>query len=152
MAPTCWIGKGQGDGAEIVRRHAHIAVADDEDVVRGCSLHPLHGDDLVVDVVGLAAGGKELRRNVRIACGDAAGDLQAGIRKVARAEEDFVLRIILPEKSIEVGFEIGSAPCSGLNRVSGGVKPGRSASLARAARRSRRYCGTADQHHAGEDR
>jgi len=65
-------------------------------------LHGFHGSDFIVDVIGLAAGGKKPCRNVRKARGDAPGDLQSRIVRVACAEEDFVDRVILVEEAGQI--------------------------------------------------
>ncbi len=92
MPPTLRVGKGEGHGAQVVWRNAHIAVADDEDVVRGVGFHQLHGSDFGVDVVGLAAGGEELDRNVRMTRGHAARGFQALRRSQCARRKGFRMR------------------------------------------------------------
>ena len=99
------IGEGQGHGAQVDRRDAHIAVADDEDVVGGSFFHQFHGADLGVDV-GRLAGGEEFCGNLRITSGDATRDREARVVRSARAEEDFVFGIVLLEEGGEMFFEI----------------------------------------------
>src|SRR5208282_1090029 len=72
-------GKGQRHGAQVIRRHAHVAVGDDEDFVSGLELHLFHGGDFGVDVAGLAAGDEKFDGYVRVPRGDTVGGGETGI-------------------------------------------------------------------------
>ena len=75
--------------------------------MRGVGFHQLHRSDLGVDVIGLAAGRKKLRRDLRMPRGHAARGCETCVVRAPRAENDFVLRIILRKKRLEVGLEAG---------------------------------------------
>jgi len=98
------IAEGRGDGAQIARLHMHVAVADNQQIVLRGRAHQFQRGYFGVDVLRLA-GAEKTRRNMRMARGHAAGNLHAGVVGAARAEENLVVGVVLPEEAVEVRFE-----------------------------------------------
>jgi len=101
------VGEREGNGAEVVRGDADVAVADDEDVMIGGGFHDFHGGYFGVDVVGLTLGGEELCWDIGVTGRYSARYFESEVVRSAGAEEDFVCRIILTEEGFQFGFKAG---------------------------------------------
>ena len=83
---------------------------------------------------------------------DAAGGGQAGVVGFARAEEDFVVWVILREEGFEIGFEAGIGAVQGLEQRERRRETGAGGECGERLTPFAQVAGHGPQHDAGEDR
>ena len=98
------VSKRCRNSASVIGRNAHIAVTDDKNGTMRSVGHDLHRLRFGIDVARFS-GREKAGRNMGKTCGDATSDGQPFILFGARAEEDFIVWIILLKEGGEVGLE-----------------------------------------------
>ena len=147
-----WVRERQRDRTQIVGCHAHIAVADDENLVRRLDLHPLHRGHFGVDVVGFAAGREELDRNLRVPRRNAPCRRQPWVVRRAGAEENLVFGVVLVEEGGQVRLKPRLIP---MQRLKQGQRRGKARTGLKLRQRRPplpQIAGHGPKHHAGKDR
>src|SRR5271154_1264566 len=101
------IAKGSGDGAQVFRLDAHVAIADRQNFVPRLAYHAAKLVHFVADAPRLRAD-QQINAAIRKIAGQLCNHRDGGILLVAHAKQYFVIRIILRAKAgvILVGLTV----------------------------------------------